>query len=201
VTEQNESLEALKTMVREAWVLLSRLPDADARFLHGLSRSWILPIIRDPRESYGYNPPQVSFTSRQMTDMETVMTWMSWLLFEEVHGKIAVKRILAWSMGVPWREIAAREGCGRRTVQYRMNRSFAAIMAKFFGQQVDVAMEPETPPRAPGIRAFSPPRGAIEAGDLADAGKVFIGGEGFRFHGKPYRDASDAPEKMRGKRR
>jgi hypothetical protein len=194
-----DALANVKAMVRAAWVLLSRLPERDARFRRALCSGWSLPIVHDAADAYGYHRPQVAASPREMTDMETVMGWMSWLLFAE--GKLAVKRIIGWATGVSWRELAIREGCARRTVQYRMDRSFAAILAAFFDQVVHVEMEAPHQ-RTRGIRAFAPSRGPLEEREtMPDAGKVFIGGEGFRFHGKPFRAASEASEKVCRNRR
>ncbi|PNE09510.1 MAG: hypothetical protein CR217_19760 [Beijerinckiaceae bacterium] len=68
------------------------------------------------------------------------------------------------------------------------------LLAKFFNFRIEIASEPQRAfkPRDT-IRATAAPRGTIQAGELPDGGKVFIGGEGFRFHGKPYFSRDGVP--------
>ena len=83
-----------------------------------------------------------------------------------------------------------------------MNCSFALHLAKFFNFRIEIASEPQRAFKpSDTIRATAAPRGTIQAGELPDGGKVFIGGEGFRFHGKPYFAASDGPPEKLGNTR
>jgi hypothetical protein len=173
--------------VRNAWLVMARLPDLDARFRAGLRGAWCLPVVRgwqayDPNNLIPVKAPIPS--PQEITEAEGIMTWMVWL--KQVEGKAAVNRIIAWAMGAPWCNMSAREGCSDRTVKNRIDRSMALILMEFQDTLVAISVVEEPSLSNRRARYFSAPLGAGDNGGEVHAGKCFIGGQGFRFHGKAY---------------
>ena len=119
---RQELLAAMREIIRYAVMTLNAVRDPDARY-----RGWSkLPttIVRDVQEAYGYSTPWVrrfSPTARDITQMEVVMPWLAWLRREE--GQDAIRRIIAWSLGVSVWRIGQREECSESTVMNRIDRS------------------------------------------------------------------------------
>jgi hypothetical protein len=189
--EAKRLLADLKIKVRNAWLVLARLPDVDARFRAGLRGAWCLPVVRgwqayDPDNLTPVRPPVPS--PHEITEAEGIMTWMVWL--RQTEGKPAVNRIIAWAMGAPWCNMSAREGCSDKTVKNRIDRSMALILREFRDTMVSIPVVDEPALSNRRARYFAAKLGeASEGGAEVMAGKVFIGGFGFRFHGKSYESA------------
>jgi hypothetical protein len=206
VTYVNENRDAkrllaeLKIKVRNAWLVLERLPDLDARFRRGLSGGgWCLTVVRGwqaiessddtfATDKIRTRPPTPS--PHEITEAEGIMSWMVWLRQKE--GRAAVNRIIAWARGAPWCNMSAREGCSDRTVKNRLDRSMAAVMLEFRDEKLDIPVVDE--PALSGDWRFKLPLGKRQhecggSGGEVMPGKCFIGGQGFRFHGKAYDSA------------
>ena len=200
MTDDARMLQALKIAVRAAWRVLALCPDPDARF-QGMHTGWVLPVVHEAKEAYGYSEARatpIRPSPQDITRMEAVMTWMVWL--RQAEGEWAVRRIMGWSMDTQWHILAGREGCSERTVQNRIDLSMAAIMKRFLDIKVKVEVIEERPLSAKRIRGFAPPiQYAEPAGDV-EAGKVYIGGVGLMFRGKPYNPGENLIGKKQGYR-
>jgi hypothetical protein len=195
--EAKRLLAELKIKVRNAWLVLERLPDLDARFRRGLSGGgWCLTVVRGwqaiessddtfATDKIRTRPPTPS--PHEITEAEGIMTWMVWLRQKE--GKAAVSRIIAWARGAPWCNMSAREGCSDRTVRNRLDRSMAAVMLEFREERLDIPVVDEPALSNRRARYFAAPLGAGDGNGEVRVGKCFIGGHGFRFGGKSYESA------------
>jgi hypothetical protein len=193
-------LERLKDTIRKAWVTLSLLPDPDARFRRRLGGGWIFPVVQQASDAYGASPASAlgTPTPHEISEMEEVFGWLSWL--RNLEGEFSIKRILTWARGEPIWMMAQRERCSAATIHNRINRSVAKILAQFYGDRLDIAVvdEPEVHPDR--MRSFAPPPSSGTNEILTEPGKVFISGIGMMFRGEKYVPAQEAPENM-GKRR
>jgi hypothetical protein len=132
-----ELLIAMREIVRYAVMTLNALRDPDARYL-GWSRL-PQPLIRDVAEAYGYSSAAVRRfhpTPQEVAQMEVVLPWLAWLRREE--GEVAVRRILAWALGVTLWRLGQREDCSDRTILNRIDRSVAKIIRRFAGPDIPV---------------------------------------------------------------
>jgi hypothetical protein len=201
----NLHLEQLKLTIRNAWLTLRMLPDPDARFRRAFGSAWTLPVVQEARDAYGATPASWlgTPTAHEISEMETVFDWLLWLLKVEgdVTGKISIRRIAAWSMGQPVWKMAQRERCSEKTIHNRIDRSIAKISGQFKSLPVKMEVVDEAEQAPERIRGFAPVPERPVAGTLAEPGKVYIGGEGFRIHGEKYRSSYDVGEVSRGKRR
>jgi hypothetical protein len=200
--DPKDKLAALKITVQAAWRTAAVLPDVDARFRKGLAGAWPFLVVREAKESYGYNPPWLKETAspKDIESMNVVMEWMVWLR-QRQNGDVDLKRIIAWAIGVPWYIMAARERRSDETIRNRINRSLADILKEFEAVElnIEVVDEPELSPGR--MRGFGEPHGELESGELPDAGKVYIAGLGFMFRGRKYRSSLDVREEKRNNRR
>jgi hypothetical protein len=211
VDQARQRFDEIKIKVRNAWIVFARLPDPDARFRHGLGGGWIFPVVRDPGESYGWQPPWLKAVStpKEVSEMETVMEWMAWLRRQE--GDVALSRLRGWAAGMPISALASREQCSAHTVRNRIDCSLAKIMLAFFSMVAVIdPVRDEEPRRRQRITSFTQPpvRSAgvgpstADAPDSLEPGKVFVGGR-FYFRGAPYDPEGDALRKLQscGRRR
>lgn len=186
------------------------LPDPDIRFRRAFGSAWTLPVVQDPNTAYGSTPASWmgTPTAHEISVMEAAFEWLAWLRRQDPPegGEYAIKRIAAWSFGVPLWKMVDREHCSERTIHNRIDRSIAKISGQF--KDIDVKIEEidEPEPRSERIRGFSPPRMPGHSGGLTEPGKVFIsGGENgvgfFMFRGEKYKSSYDLDEKTCGKRR
>lgn len=205
VNAVNTHLEQLKLTIKQAWLTLAMLPDPDARYRRALGGGWVLKIVQEARDAYGATPASWKGTPSpaEITEMEEIFDQLVWLRQAEgFEGEGSIKRIAAWAWGVPIWKIAQREHRCERTIHYRINNSIAKILLEFKGIDVKLKVINEPEQRPARIRGFAPPREeADQSGSTAEPGKVYIGGEGFRFHGEKYRSAYDDGVDNRGKRR
>jgi hypothetical protein len=203
VYEARQRFLEVKAKICNAWAVLARMPDPDARFRRGLGGGWIFPFVRDPGESYGWHPPWLKAVSapEEISEMEIVMEWMAWLRRQPLEGDRALKRIIGWAAGIPMAVLAAREHCTARTINNRINGSLAKIMLNFFATAV--VIDPvRDEPRRQRITSFTQRPSTAAAPDSLEPGKVFVGGR-FYFRGVPYDPEGDALIKLKsgGKRR
>jgi hypothetical protein len=177
----------VKAKVRNAWIVFARLPDSDARFRQGLRGGWIFPVVRDPGESYGWQPPWLKAVStpKEISEMETVMEWMAWL--RRFEGDVALRRVMGWAAGMPMLVLASREQCSARTIANRINRSLAKIMLEFLSvvAVIDPMGDDKPKKRRQRITSFTQPPArssgsgpsTADAPDFLEPGKVYVGGD------------------------
>lgn len=188
-------LAALKLAVKDAWRVLSLLPDADARFRSPLGGGWCFQVVHEVHDAYGASPATSSArpAPQDITRMEIIMGWMSWLRRFNPNlggGDFAVMRIMRWALGTPVWAIAQREGCSERTVGARIDKSLASVLLEFHQVSIEVDMVNERELRQARMRSsmegqvVAPP--TLDGADELEPGKVYIAGVGFMFHGKKY---------------
>lgn len=198
VQESKKLLSALRSMVSRAWQTMAQARDPDGRFL-GMAGSWPFAVVHDFNEAYGYSSAKVrrfTPTAKDVSDAELVMTWMAWLRREE--GDDAIRRIMAWSLGVPTWMLGQRERCSERTILNRIDRSLARVLAQFMAADPEIetveeldSAKPTIVGTAPEPRALElPPGMSVVAISGIEPGKVFITGLGYMFRGKPWNDGS-----------
>lgn len=191
---RQELLLAVREIIRYSVLTLNAVRDPDAKY-----RGWAtLPqtIVHDVSDAYGYSTPWVrrfSPTAHDVSQMEVVLPWLAWLRREE--GQPALRRIIAWSMGVSVWRIGQREQCSDATVMNRINRSVAKIVRQFAGVDLPVEYLEE------------PYRGVVYAmvweypdrsGSSVTPMKIYIGGRGLWKQGRWLRDGSHKIERLPG---
>ncbi len=180
-----ELLQALREIIRYAVLTLNAARDPDARY-----RGWSqLPatLVRDAADAYGYSTPMVrrfSPTPRDIDQMEVVLPWLAWLRREE--GRDAIRRILAWSLGVSLWRIAQREEVSEATITNRIDRSVARIIRQWVGVDIPVERVEEPYEGVSYAIIFEKPPGPI--GTEVRLMKVYIGGKGLWKAGRYLRD-------------
>jgi hypothetical protein len=173
--------------VRRAWQTLAVLRDPD---LHYFRRGgWLFSVVHDVRDAYGYSSVQARGfrpTSLDVSRMEIVMSWMSWLRRKE--GEPAIKRLIGWSMGVPLWRIARRESCSERTIANRIDRSLNAVLRAFgdLDAQPETIEEPIGSMRSPNAHVEERPT-EMRGGSI-EPGRLWIDGIGWMFKGRPWND-------------
>jgi hypothetical protein len=181
--EAKQLLDALRTLVKRSWKTLAAIKDPDGKYL-GLKSGWVFSVVNDAQESYGWSAVKVRFvpSAEDISNMESVMTWMAWLRRE--RGDHELGRIRDWSFGVPVWKMADREGCSERTILNRIDRSLAAIIAEFMAASPEVEIIEERGGRS--AESFCLERPYIGMGGSLDPGKVYIADIGWMFRGKPW---------------
>lgn len=182
---RRELLEAVREILRYAILTLHAVRDPDRRYL-----GWAnLPqtIVHDVADAYGYSTPWVrrfSPTAQDISQMERVLPWLAWLRREE--GQPAIRRIIAWSMGVSTWRIGQREQCSDATIMNRINRSTARIIREFANVNLEIEYLDEPYKGAVYAIIWEIPKGP--AASLVRPSKVYIGGRGMYRGGRPIRD-------------
>lgn len=182
-----ELIKAVRDIIRTAVVTLASVRDPDARFL-GLAQPAV-NIVHDLKEAYGYSSAKVRQfqpTPKDLSQMELVMPWLAWLRREK-GGQDALRRIIAWAMGVQLWRLGQREGCSDRTILNRIDRSVVAIIAQF--ANVSLSFEDIDERGASWAVTATPlpgPHGA-EAKPM----KVYVGGDGYFRGGKRLRNGQE----------
>lgn len=211
-----DSVRAIREIIRRAILTFKALPDPDARFLRQ-GHSW--QIVRDASEAYGYAEASVKDfqpTPHEIDQAMIVLPWLSWLWEEE--GGDAVKRIIAWAMGIPMWRLAQREHVSERTIDNRIDRSVTAIINNVIGTDFRFAVVDEpyksTPfamswDTAPTRRytnplamesvekpAFSEAFAGTPHRYLAKVTTVYVYGKGLMRNGKKWEDGRRKAEKL-----
>lgn len=183
----NETLAAVRELIRYAIMTLSALKDPDRKYL-GLAQ---MPqnVVHDTQQAYGYSSATVrSFrpTAQDISQMEFFGAWLSWL--RRTEGELALRRIIGWSMGAALWRLGQRENCSGDTIKNRIDRSIAAMIAHFAGTNITVDIVDE------------PYKGAIYASVVEKVPgphgecvlmKVYVADYGFMKNGKKLTTAAD----------
>lgn len=200
-----EAFIAVREIVRRAIMTLMAIKDPDERYLHSNS-AWCFAVVRDAREAYGYGTASVARfqpSSHDISQMETVAVWLAWL--RRTEGEGALRRIIAWTMGVPVWRLGQREKCSERTIRNRIDRSIAAIIRQFAHADltVEIVEEPikslpaesvrEGRPNSPFGLFLEKPHGPHGAVILR---KVYVYDIGFMIGGKRWRDGREKVDKL-----
>lgn len=193
---RTELLLAVREIIRYALLTLNAVRDPDARY-----RGWAqLPqsIVHDVADAYGYSTPWVRRfqpTAHDVSQMEVVLPWLAWLRREE--GQAAIRRIIAWSLGVSLWRIGQREQCSDATVLNRINRSVARIVREFAG--VDLPVEYIEEPYRGVVYAmiWQPPNRTSSSSTVVPM-KIYIGGKGMWKAGRWLRDGQHKIERLEG---
>ena len=179
-----ELLQAMREILRRSLMTLNAIRDPDARY-----RGWAqlpAPIVRDVADAYGYSTPWVrkfSPSPRDIAQMEIVLPWLAWLRREE--GQAAIRRMIAWSLGVSVWRIAQREECSEATIQNRIDRSVAAIIRKWTGTDIPVEVVEE--PHQGVTYAFIWEKAPGPVG-VVKLMRIYVGGRGMWKAGRYLRD-------------
>jgi hypothetical protein len=182
---RGELLAAMRGILRTAILTLLALRDPDARYL-GWGR---LPmhVVHDVTQAYGYDearPRRFQPTPHDVSQMERVAPWLAWLRRE--HGQIALRRMIAWAVGVPVWRLAQREQCSEKTISNRVDRSVAAIVHEFAGADLPVEHLDELPDATHAMVWGERPAGEV-SGEIKLM-KIYIGGRGLWRKGKWLKD-------------
>lgn len=181
-------LAAMREIVRYAVMTLAALRDPDARYLSWSSMP--VNVVHDIQEAYGYSSTWVrefAPTSGDISQMEVVMPWLAWVRREE--GETAVRRILAWSMGVALWRLGQREKCSDRTITNRIDRSISAIIRRF--ASVHIQVEPIEEPFKGVNYSFSYEKPPGPHGGEVQVQKVYVADRGFWHRGRKWNDGRD----------
>ena len=183
-----EIIAAIRELIRYSIMTLSSLRDPDRRYL-GLAQMPVY-VVHDIKQAYGYSSASVrSFrpTAQDISQMEFFSPWLSWLRRQE--GEIALRRIIGWSMGAALWRLGQRENCSGDTIMNRINRSIAAMVRQFVGDNIELAIVDE------------PYKGAVYAAVMekvpgphgeCELMKVYIADYGFMRGGRKISSAQDS---------
>lgn len=188
-------LIALREVVRRAWWTLAATPDPDLSFFK--VGSWPFSVVDSVHEAYAYQTTRVRRfvpSAEDMSRMEVVMVWMSWL--RRTEGELAIKRLIGWSMDVPLWRMGERERCGERMIRYRIDSSLNEVL-KAFG---DMDAEPPAIEEIDDDRfteRFFTEKPTQFSSSTIEPGKVWIDGIGWMFRGKSWNKGDKLAEKFR----
>jgi hypothetical protein len=161
-------------------------------------------VVNAAQESYGYARYGFEPTPHDISQMEIVAGWLSWL--RRTEGEFAIRRLISWTLGVPTWRIGSRERCSERTVRNRIDRSIAAIIRQFAAADItiEVAQDRRQPealvngktlvPLHPYDLVFDKPAGP-HGGEVV-LRKVYIYDKGFMLGSKRLRDGKHKAEKF-----
>jgi Domain of unknown function (DUF6362) len=191
---RQELLAAMREIIRYAVMTLNAVRDPDAHY-----RGWAkLPttIVRDIADAYGYSTPWVrrfSPTPRDVQQMEAVMPWLAWLRREE--GQVAIRRIIAWSLGVSLWRIGQREECSDQTILNRIDRSVARIIKNFTNADIPIEYIEEPYQGVVYAMIFEKPPGPV-TGEITLM-RIYVGGKGIWKAGRYLRDGTHKIERLK----
>src|SRR5688500_458250 len=74
-----DALAVLKEIVRRAIVTLWTLKDPDRKYLAHRPSNWLLSVVRERSESYGWSTYGFEPTAHDISQMEIVAGWLAWL--------------------------------------------------------------------------------------------------------------------------
>ena len=186
-----ECFAAVKEIVRRAIITLWTLKDPDRKYLTARSSSWLLSVVRERSESYGWATYGFEPTPHDISQMEIVAGWLAWL--RRTEGEQALRRLIAWTLGVQTWRIGRREGCSEQTVRNRMDRSVAAIIRQFAAADLSVEVVED-------LKVTKPYSMVTEPSSVTDAPvtlrKVYIYDKGMFLGSKRLRDGREKAEKF-----
>jgi hypothetical protein len=186
-----ESLAVMKEIVRRAIVTLWTLKDPDRKWLTQRPSSWLLSTVRERSESYGWAEYGFEPTPHDISQMEIVATWLAWL--RRTEGEQALRRLIAWTLGVQTWKIGRREQCSEQTVRNRIDRSIVAMMRQFSG--ADFTVETVEDPKITNPYSLVMERSGVLDAEII-LRKVYIYDKGFFRGSKRVRDGREKAEKF-----
>lgn len=183
-------LSVMKAIVRRAIMTLWTLKDPDRRYLTPRSSSWLLSIVRERSESYGWANYGFEPTAHDISQMEIVAGWLAWL--RRTDGEQALRRLIAWTLGVQTWKIGQRERCSERTIRNRIDRSITAIVQKFAGADISVEIIEDPKITKPYSMVTEP---NIVMDQPVVLRKVYVYDKGFYLGSKRHNDGRHKAEK------
>jgi hypothetical protein len=183
-------LAVMKAIVRRAIMTLWTLKDPERRYLTPRSSSWLLSIVRERSESYGWANYGFDPTPHDISQMEVVAGWLAWL--RRTEGEQALRRLIAWTLGVQTWRIGTRERCSERTIRNRIDRSIAAIVQKFAGADISVEIINDPKITKPYAMVTEP---NVVTDDPVVLRKVYVYDKGFYIGSKRHDDGRRKAEK------
>lgn len=186
----HDALGVLKEIIRRAIVTLWTLKDPDRRYLNPNLSGWLLPTVRERSESYGWGSYGFEPTPHDVSQMEIVAGWLAWL--RRTEGEQAIRRLIAWTLGVQTWKIGQRERCSERTIRNRIDRSVAAIMCQFAGAEFSVEIVDDPKVTKPYSMVTEP---SIVTNDPVVLRKVYIYDKGFYRGSHRVRDGREKAER------
>jgi hypothetical protein len=189
--DADDAFEAVKNIIRRAIITLMTLRDPDWRYQYRGS-SWLFPVVNQAQEAYGYVQYGFEPTPHDVSQMEIVADWLSWL--KRTEGEWSIRRIISWTLGVPTWRIGAREKCSERTVRNRIDRSISAIIGQFAAVDVSVEIIEDDSITNPYAMIFDAPPGPH--GGPVILRKVYIYDKGFMRGARKVRDGREKAEKF-----
>lgn len=134
----NEDHKVLIASLREAICraihTLWALRDPDHRYL-AKGSAWLFDI-KSEWINYGQRKWPYEPLPKDISRMEIAAVWLAWL--RRTQGEDSLRRIIGYALGVPTWKLAWREKCTERTILYRMERSYAAILAEYGDIRVEL---------------------------------------------------------------
>jgi hypothetical protein len=182
-----EALATLKVIIRRAIVTLWTLKDPDRRYLsQGGATAWLLPVVRERSESYGWASYGFEPTPQDISQMEVVAVWLAWL--RRTEGLQAIRRLIAWTLGIPTTRLGKREGVSDQTIRNRIDRSIVAIMNEFASVNLEIEEVEDPNVTHPYSMTLEKPSG--QEGPVV-LRKVYIYDKGFYLGSKRWRGAQE----------
>lgn len=184
------AFEAFKEIVRRAIMTLLALKDPDRRW-QSMSDGWLLSTVRDAREAYGYSEYRWEPSAHDISQMEVVAGWLAWL--RRTEGEGALRRIIAWTLAVPWWKLGQRERCSERTVRNRLDRSMASMVQRFASVDLSVEEVEDSKVATPYAMVLEKPSDTDGPVVLR---KIYIYDQGFMIGSRKWRDGREKAEKL-----
>jgi hypothetical protein len=185
-----EVLAVMKAIVRRAIMTLWTLKDPDRRYLNPPSSNWLLSIVRERSESYGWADYRFEPMPHDISQMEIVAGWLAWL--RRTEGEQALRRLIAWTLGVQTWRIGQRERCSDQTIRNRIDRSIVAIIRKFAGADISVEIVEDAKITKPYAMVTEP---NVVTNDPVILRKVYVYDKGFYLGSKRLNDGRYKAEK------
>lgn len=186
-----EMLDALKEVVRRAVQVMLSLRDSDYRYLSRVSNwgfdvsdDWFVYGMNDAREARFIPTP------RDLTHMEIVAGWLSWL--RRTEGEKALRRLFRMGQNVPTWRMALMEKVTERTILNRIERSLSAILKQFGNIDAEVPVIEE---RGEAGTFFFVER-ADWTGEIPMPAKVYVHGIGWMKNGRKWDTGSRKAERF-----
>jgi hypothetical protein len=186
-----EALAVLKEIVRRAIMTLWTLKDPDRKYQRPVSAGWLLSVVRDRQESYGWANYGFEPTPHDISQMEIVAGWLAWL--RRTEGEQALRRIIAWTLGVQTWKIGMRERCSEQTIRNRIDRSIVAIMRQFASADISVEIVDDPKVTNPYAMVTEP---NVVTNQPVVLRKVYVYDKGFYRGSQRVRDGREKAEKF-----
>lgn len=187
-----QAVRAVREIIRRAILTFEALPDPQRHMRYqgqSWAGQWKGDLYADEQTRVRYVP-----SAHEIDQAYVALPWLQWL--GHTHGSAAVKRLVNWCYGKSNTDQGRREKVSAKTIQNRIDRDVAAIIAKFFGANCDVRVVEEPWRETDFALEWRDRTGAWPTSGEIKIMTVYVHGKGLMRNGKPWNNGYDKAEKL-----